>query len=156
MERNKKYAKKTKNVPLSQNEVHKSPFGSKMLSYVAHHDIELTCLPCMDLLYVFTAIATCGLNRLSMALRDLVWPCMDFVCPFHSLFVVLYGLLWLNIVFSRGHRSKFIWSCSRKMKAKVKPDRFWRPNIFLLLSNLFQKVQFFIFIIKYIPLLRDH
>ena len=42
------------------------------------------------------------------------------------------------------------------MKAKVKPDRFWRPNIFLLLSNLFQKVQFFIFIIKYIPLLRDH
>ena len=25
--------------------------------------------------------------------------------------VVLYGLLWLHIVFSRGHRSKFIWSC---------------------------------------------
>ena len=106
-ERNKKYAKKTKNVPLSQNEVHKSPFGSKMLSYVAHHGIELTCLPCMDLLYVFTAIATCGLNRLSMALRDLVWPCMDFVCPFHSLFVVLYGLLWHFTVFY-GRISSFL------------------------------------------------
>ena len=41
-------------------------------------------------LLLFTAINMFGL----------VWPCM-----------ALYGLLWRNIVFSRGHRSKFIWSC---------------------------------------------
>ena len=41
----------------------------------------------MILLLLFTAID----------MRGLVWP--------------LYGLLWQNIVFSRGHRSKFIWSC---------------------------------------------
>ena len=33
-----------------------------------------------------------------MVLYGLVWP--------------FYGILWQNIVFSRGHRSKFIWSCS--------------------------------------------
>ena len=30
---------------------------------------------------------------------------------FLLLSLAFYGLLWQNIVFSRGHRSKFIWSC---------------------------------------------
>ena len=34
--------------------------------------------------------------------------------------VVLYGLLWQNIVFSRGHRSKFIWSCFYQRSIFVK------------------------------------
>ena len=39
---------------------------------------------------------------------SLVWPCL----VLYGLFMAIYGLLWPNIVFSRGHRSKFIWSCS--------------------------------------------
>ena len=54
--------------------------------------IEWPCVasPCIVLLFLrqLTCVALCGL----------AWP--------------LYGLLWQNIVFSRGHRCKFIWSCS--------------------------------------------
>ena len=38
-----------------------------------------------------------GLLRSCVAFYSLVWP--------------FYGPPWLCIVFSRGHRSKFIWSC---------------------------------------------
>ena len=64
-----------------------------------------------------------------MVLYGLLWSCMAFYG--------LYGLLWpymanyrfdrTCIVFSRGHRSKFIWSCfilkenclSRKVKEAI-------------------------------------
>ena len=42
-----------------------------------------------------------------VALFCLAWPCL----VLHGLFMALYGRLWQNIVFSRGHRSKFILSC---------------------------------------------
>ena len=72
----------------------------KVLSSVAHYGIELQCLPCM-------------------ALYGIVWPCMVLCCflrpcltlcvwSFMASLCSLYGLLWQNIVFSRGHRSK-LW-----------------------------------------------
>ena len=42
------------------------------------------------------------------------WTCVALGGPWvalHGLVMALYGLLWQNIVFSRGHRSKFSWSC---------------------------------------------
>ena len=46
---------------------------------------------------------------LFMAIKmfELVWPCL----VLYGLFMALYSLLRQNIVFSCGHRSKFIWSC---------------------------------------------
>ena len=61
-----------------------------------------------------------GLLWSCMALHGLVWPCMalyGLAWPCMALYglvwpsLAFYGLLWQNIVFSRGHRSKFIWSC---------------------------------------------
>ena len=68
-----------------------------------------------------------GLIRPSTASSDLLWYCMAFyglewfLWHIVVLFGLLYGLLWpfmakyridlTSIVFSRGHRSKFIWSC---------------------------------------------
>ena len=56
------------------------------------------------------SMAICGLIRLSMALCDLVCSCMAFM-SFLWFSIAFYGLLWQDIVFSRGHRSRFIWSC---------------------------------------------
>ena len=61
-----------------------------------------------------------------MSLYVLVWPCM----AMHGLFMVLYDLLWQNIVFSRGHRSKFIWSC---FWSSIK---LWHISIYPLFGNL--------------------
>ena len=33
--------------------------------------------------------------------------------------IAFYGLLWKNIVFSRGHRSKFIWSCFSQDSSQI-------------------------------------
>ena len=49
-------------------------------------------------LLLFTAMVMCGLIRLSMALCDLVWSCMAFLCS-HRAF---YGLSWQNSLFSRS------------------------------------------------------
>ena len=54
---------------------------------------EQSVIFCGKLLKLWYWIAVFDLN-------GLVWSCMAW-----------YGLLWQNIVFSRGHRSKFIWSC---------------------------------------------
>ena len=82
--------------------------GSKVLSSVAHYDIELLCLPFMALtglvwpylafygllwphmvlLLLFTAMAVYVHIRLSMAMYDLMWCCMAF-----------YGLKWHFMVF---------------------------------------------------------
>ena len=88
--------------------------SNKKGASVAHYGIDLPCLPCMAfldlyglmwprmaLMLLFTAMAVCGLIRISMALYGLVWLSLAFS-----------GILWQNIAFSRGHRSKFIWSCS--------------------------------------------
>ena len=53
--------------------------------------------PRMVFLLLFTAINMFGL----------VWPCL----VLYGLFMALYVLSWQKIVFSRGHRSEFIWSC---------------------------------------------
>ena len=69
--------------------------------------MALCCLvlPCVVLCsLVWPCAALYGLVRPCVALCDLVWPCV----VLYSLFMALYGLLWQNIVFSRGHRSKFI------------------------------------------------
>ena len=92
-----------------------------MLFSVAHYGFAFLCLSCMPyvafyvLVVDFTAIDMCGLVWPCVVLCGLVWPCM-----------VLYGLLWplycLMLSFmaeyriSRGHRSKFIWSCWVKLK----------------------------------------
>ena len=58
----------------------------------------LNCRVCLEWpLRQSTCVALCGI----------VWPWV----VLHGLFMALYGLLWQNIVFSRVHRSKFIWSC---------------------------------------------
>ena len=70
--------------------------GNKKCASVAHYGIEMLCLPCMAfvdlyglmwprmaLMLLFTAMAVCGLIRISMALYGLVWPCM-----------ALHGLAW--------------------------------------------------------------
>ena len=93
---------------------------------------------------LFPAMTICGLIRISMASCVLVWPCMalyglawpcmalyGLVWPCMTLYglvwpsLAFYGLLWQNIVFSRGHRSKFIWSClqSKDLKHKFKATR---------------------------------
>ena len=53
-----------------------------------------------------------------MVLHDLMWHFMVFSgisMVFYGLFMVFYGKYWFDcttwIVFSRDHRSKFIWSC---------------------------------------------
>ena len=104
----------TKNVPISQNKVHKVPIAMEAKCSVAHYDID-KCLPCMALcgliwphlaLYglmwphmvflFFTAMAMCVRIQLNMALCDLVWSCM-----------ALYGLLWSFMaeyrIFSRSY-----------------------------------------------------
>ena len=55
------------------------------------------------------------------ALSDVACPCMSFSWSFSTILMVILGLLWSFlaifrfqwscIIFSRGHRSKFIWSC---------------------------------------------
>ena len=80
---------------------------------------SLLCLPCMAFCYL---VWSCCFSRPwpCMASFDLAWHCVTscgFVRPcvaFLWYHMALYGLLWQNIVFSRGHRSKFIWSCSHK------------------------------------------
>ena len=42
-----------------------------------------------------------------MSFQALVWSLYSLVWPF----LLLYGQLWLYIALSRGHISKFIWSC---------------------------------------------
>ena len=68
------------------------------------------------IILLFTEMAMCGLIHLSMALCDLVCSCMAFLW----FSIAFYGLLWQNIVFSRGHRSKFIWSCFYQRSIFVK------------------------------------
>ena len=43
------------------------------------------------------------------ALHGPVWSRMVLLLLFTA--INMFGLVWRNIVFSRGHRSKFIWSC---------------------------------------------
>ena len=59
----------TKNVPISQNKVHKVPIAMEAKCSVAHSDID-KCLPCM---------ALCGLLWPHMALFGLMWPHMVFL-----------------------------------------------------------------------------
>ena len=92
-----------------------SKSNKKSASLAYHYGIELPCLPCLPyvvLMLFFTAMTMCGLIRIRMALYGfalygLKWPC-----------VALYGLFWSFMAeycfFSRGHRSKFIWSCFLK------------------------------------------
>ena len=49
----------------------------------------------------------------SVVFYGLMWPCIIF-CGLVVRFVAMSGIvaLWLYIAFPRGHRSKFIWSCS--------------------------------------------
>ena len=62
-------------------------------------------------------------------------------------FVAKYRFYWTWIVFSRGHRSKFIWCCSRKLKRCTKKDHPLKNCKFLIkddandFSSLFQKVK---------------
>ena len=57
-----------------------------------------------------------------VALCDLVWSCMAFMV-LYSISMASYGRLWQNIVFSRGHWSKFIWSCCRY------PEHLWLKQV---------------------------
>ena len=52
-----------------------------------------------------------GLAWPCMALYGLVWLCMV-LCGLLWYCVAMSYTLWYYIAFSRGHRSKFIWSCS--------------------------------------------
>ena len=84
-----------------------------------------------------------------MALYGFMWPCMVSYGLFYLIWrpMVLYGLLWsfmvkywffwTCIVFSRGHRSKFIWSCSywRGIMSKNVPNgtiNVWNDHCFKL------------------------
>ena len=70
------------------------------------------------LIYAFLAICwhvrQHGLLRNNMSLSDLLWSCMEFYgllwscVALYRRFMVFHGFVSL---FSRGHRSKFIWSC---------------------------------------------
>ena len=71
---------------------------------------RLSCLKGQNLCIMFFLshfIVMCGLSRLSVVLYGLLWA-------FFWSFIVKYRFDWICIVFSRGHRSKFIWFCSRK------------------------------------------
>ena len=78
--------------------------------------------------------AMCGILQLSMALYGHLWPFVVFMAFYDLIwsFIVIYGLLWPFICalwpfmakyrsdwtcidLSRGHRSKFMWSCCGKI-----------------------------------------
>ena len=88
-------------------------------------------------MFIKTSVAHYCIEWLCMALCDLVWPCTAFFTLNGVLwsYMVLYGLLWsfmvkyrfywTYIIFSRGHRSKFIWSCLLYSSSKAAPE--WKP-----------------------------
>ena len=53
-----------------------------------------------------------GLALFCMVFYGIVWPFYGFVCKLYCTFMAKYRCDLTCIVFSRGHRSKFIWSCS--------------------------------------------
>ena len=67
----------------------------------------------------------CRISQPFVAFCKVAWSCKVIYGPMWP-FMILYGLLWpfmakyrsdYNcIIFSRGHRSKFIWSCSMSKK----------------------------------------
>ena len=51
------------------------------------------------------------LDEFFVAFHVHMWPCYGLVWPYYGLVCPKYRFEWTCIVFSRGHRSKFIWSC---------------------------------------------
>ena len=128
--REQKMCKGTKNVPKSQNEVHKVPIvmGAKCyILWVTHYGIKLPCLPFMDgfmwpcmVLYglVWPYVALYGFIAFvwpSVLLCGILWPSYGFL----SQFMVCLWSLMAEYRLSRGHRSKFIWSCLDKSLLQI-------------------------------------
>ena len=121
--------------------------GSKVLSFVGHYGILFPWLPCMALcglvwpyaavcginvllwprmvLLIFTAMAKCGLARLSMTLWNLLVVC--FYIYFYGLFVVLYHILWSFMaeyrLFSRSQIGDNVIS-GQDTRVKIEPSSY--------------------------------
>ena len=84
-------------------------------------------------MFIKASVVYCGLVWLNVAFYGLVrhfLPCMASYgltlsyMAFLSSFMVKYRLYWTCIVFSRGHRAKFIWSCSVKHKVILEDTKY--------------------------------
>ena len=107
--KNKKFPNGTKNI-LKQNVL-------QIEQELLHKEQELKVTSSMHLwlmciLSPFTSMYVCGLLELSMVLNGLLMV-------FKGHFLFFCGLLWPNIVSSRGHRSKFIGLNARDIHWKV-------------------------------------
>ena len=89
--------------------------------YVASYGLIWHCMALCGLIWSFCfslpwpCVSPSNL-ALPKALCDLVWSCTAF-----------YGLIWHFMVFSRGHRSKFILSCLPRIMAgewRVETEQF--------------------------------
>ena len=79
---------------------------------MTHYGIEMPYLTWMALCGIVWSFCcflrpSTYLTRRGVALFGLVWPHYGLTWSI----MAEYRLLWQNIVFSRGHRSKFSWSC---------------------------------------------
>ena len=117
--------KRTKNVPISQNEAHKFPIimgakSPKVLYSVTLYGIEFLCLPFMDGCFMWTCTALYGLvayvapyGLIAFHGHGHVWPHSTLHgLVWHSVF--LYGLLWPSYGFLSyfmvfyGRKSSFL------------------------------------------------
>ena len=77
-------------------------------------------------------IAMCGLLRLSLVFYYcLVQPFYGHIWPFMAVlqsFIAKYRFDWIFIVFSRGHISKFIWSCLYSSFMKARGEKSHQKN----------------------------